>query len=207
MTSTQMSESKEQWRNRKIETRRMRVGDVLPNPRNPKLHPDEQLAPLRDLLGTIGKLDDLKAYYSERAGGHLVFFDGHGRQELDPDETWDVDIYDLTDEEADLALMTFDPVARLARANQQRLDELYASIQQAPPFEMPESIDHLLASVTQLDAQSASQVKAERDATTGAVLGDGLQFRVIVMCESEQQQSTLLERFESEGLQCQALIS
>ena len=32
----------EQWRDRKIETLRMRVGDVLAHPMNPKLHPDTQ---------------------------------------------------------------------------------------------------------------------------------------------------------------------
>ncbi len=75
----------------------MRVGDVLPHPMNPKIHPESQLAPLRGLLETVGKLDSLKAYRSERAGGALVFFDGHGRQSLDPNAEWDVDIYDLTD--------------------------------------------------------------------------------------------------------------
>lgn len=35
----------------------------------------------------------------------------------------------------------------------------------------------------------------------------GMEYRVIVLCESETQQAELLERFESEGLKCQALIS
>lgn len=36
---------------------------------------------------------------------------------------------------------------------------------------------------------------------------DGLTFSVIVRCTSEQQQTELLERFEAEGLKCDALIS
>src|SRR5262245_397945 len=105
----------EKWRDRKIETRRIRVGDVLPHPLNPKIHPKSQLEPLRGLLETVGKLDSLKAYYSEREGGALVFFDGHGRQSLDPEAVWDVDIYDLSDQEADLAVATFDPIGWQSR--------------------------------------------------------------------------------------------
>jgi DNA modification methylase len=123
-----VSKAKSQWKDRKIETVRMRVGDVLPHPMNPKIHPESQLAPLRGLLETVGKLDDLKAYRSERAGGALVFFDGHGRQSLDPDQEWDVDIYDLTDSEADLAVATFDPIGWQAEQSRVKLDELLREV-------------------------------------------------------------------------------
>lgn len=119
---------KAEWRDRKIETRRMRVGDILPHPMNPKIHPEHQMAPLRGLLETVGKLDDLKAYRSERAGGALVFFDGHGRQALDIDAEWDVDIYDLSDAEADLAVATFDPIGWQAEQSRAKLDELLREV-------------------------------------------------------------------------------
>jgi DNA modification methylase len=106
----------------------MRVGDILPHPLNPKIHPEGQLAPLRGLLDTVGKLDDLKAYRSERAGGALVFFDGHGRQALNPDAEWDIDIYDLTDAEADLVVATFDPIGWQAEQSRARLDELLREV-------------------------------------------------------------------------------
>jgi DNA modification methylase len=123
-----VSKEKSQWRDRKIETRRMRVGDVLPHPMNPKIHPEGQMAPLRGLLETVGKLDDLKAYRSERAGGALVFFDGHGRQALDIDAEWDIDIYDLSDNEADLAVATFDPIGWQAEQSRVKLDELLREV-------------------------------------------------------------------------------
>lgn len=34
-----------------------------------------------------------------------------------------------------------------------------------------------------------------------------MEYRIIVQCESEGEQARLLERFESEGIKCQALIS
>lgn len=119
---------KEIWRNRKIETKRMRVGDVLPHPMNPKIHPEKQNAPLRSLLETVGKLDDLKAFYSAEHGGKLMFFDGHGRQSLNPSEEWDIDIYDLTDDEARLAIASFDPIGWEAEQSRERLSLLLQEV-------------------------------------------------------------------------------
>lgn len=50
------------------------------------------------------------------------------------------------------------------------------------------------------------EVNGEGKGDGSAQLGD-MQYRIIVDCESEQQQAELLERFESEGLTCQALMS
>lgn len=121
-------QQKPTWRNRKIETKRMRVGDVLPHPQNTKLHPEKQNAPLRGLLETVGKLDDLKAFYSAEHGGALMFFDGHGRQSLDPNEEWDIDIYDITDDEARLAILSFDPIGYEAVQSRERLDLLLREV-------------------------------------------------------------------------------
>ena len=195
---------KELWRNRKIETKRMRVGDVLPHPMNPKIHGENQLAPLRGLLETVGKLDDLKAYYSERNEGKLTFFDGHGRMSLDPAEEWDVDVYDLTDAEADLAVATFDPIAYQAQMRRERLDELLREVSTGD-----EGLQKLISEMAEKEGLYLSETDAgseSQDADTSSQVG-ALQFRVIIICTSEMQQSELLERFESEGLNCQALIS
>src|SRR5262245_21225337 len=122
----------------------MRVGDILPHPMNPKIHPERQLAPLRGLLDTVGKLDDLKAYRSKRAGGALVFFDGHGRQALDPDAEWDVGIYDLTDGEADLVVATFDPIGWEAEQSRAKLDALLREVSTGS-----ESLQKLLSDIAE----------------------------------------------------------
>jgi site-specific DNA-methyltransferase (adenine-specific) len=57
-----------------------------------------------------------------------VFFDGHGRRELDLDAEWDVDIYDLTDAEADLAVATFDPIGWQAEQSRAQLDALLREV-------------------------------------------------------------------------------
>ncbi|MFN7927117.1 MAG: DNA methylase [Blastocatellia bacterium] len=138
-----------QWRDRKTKTVRMRVGDVLAHPMNPKLHPDVQNTPLRALLDEVGQVDDLKAYYSARNGGKLTFFDGHARQMLDPNQEWNIDVYDLTDEEADLVVLTFDPIGYQATHDARLVHELMAQVQTSnvalQEFLKAQAAQHVLA--------------------------------------------------------------
>ena len=98
---------------RKIE--QMRIGDILDHPLNPKTHPDYQIQAIDASIEEIGKFDNPKAYYSERNGGKLTLFHGHGRKQRDPDDIWEVDIFvDYTDEQADKAILFGDPTVGLA---------------------------------------------------------------------------------------------
>lgn len=156
------------------------------------------MAPLRGLLDTIGKLDDLKAYRSERAGGALVFFDGHGRQALDPDAEWDVDIYDLTDEEADLVVVTFDPIGWEAEQSRVKLDELLREVSTGN-----EALQQLLSDIAEENGLIPGEPQQAEDQT--GVLRD--QWAIVVTLDSEAEQTELLARLTEEGYKCRALIS
>lgn len=117
-----------EWRERLIKIERMPASALLDHPFNPKIHPDSQKEPLAGLLSEVGKVDILKAYLSERNEGALTLWDGHCRRELRPDEMWNVGIYDLTDDEADLLLATFDPIGWQAEQSKQRLESLMDTI-------------------------------------------------------------------------------
>ena len=121
--------AKGKWQDRLIEVKPMRVGDILPHPLNPKHHPMSQTEPLTGLLNQVGKADVLKAYKSQRNGGKLTLWDGHGRQDLNPDEVWQVAVYDMTDDEADLMLASFDEIGFLAQKDRARQDELLQSVE------------------------------------------------------------------------------
>lgn len=117
-----------EWRERLVKIERMPASDLLDHPLNPKIHPDAQKQPLEGLLSEVGKVDILKAYLSERNEGALTLWDGHCRRELRPEEMWNVGIYDLTDDEADLLLATFDPIGWQAEQSKQRLESLMDTI-------------------------------------------------------------------------------
>src|SRR5258707_13027163 len=63
--------------------RRVRSGDLLPNPKNWRRHPQAQRDALRGLLDEIGYADVLLV--RELADGRMMIIDGHLRADIDPD--------------------------------------------------------------------------------------------------------------------------
>ena len=115
-------------RNRIVERRMMRAGDLLDHPHQWRVHTQEQTTAMSDILREVGISSTLKAWRSTRAGGALVTWDGHLRKSLDPDLEWPVDILDITDAEADYLLSVFDPVSAMARADAAALNSLLQSL-------------------------------------------------------------------------------
>ena len=112
--------------NRITEVRKIRLGDIQPNDHNPRKHPDEQRAAYRGILSAIGWAGVPLVYNSERQGG-LTFLDGHMRQDESPDLEADIAVTDLTDDEADLFMLTYDPIGALAQMDGAEIEKLVAS--------------------------------------------------------------------------------
>ncbi len=113
-------------RDRIKELRRVRAGDLKPNPRNWRTHPLGQIDALRDVLTEIGYADALLA--RETPDGSLELIDGHARQSLDPDQTVPVLVLDLDDAEARKLITVLDPLAGMAETNAAALKSLLAEI-------------------------------------------------------------------------------
>jgi LmbE family N-acetylglucosaminyl deacetylase len=113
-------------RNRIVEIREMRLGDIAHNPHNWRGHPEHQRAALNEAMQAVGFAGVPLAYHSERTGT-LTYVDGHARKEELPDHTAKVAITDLNDEEADLLLVTYDTLTGEAEA---KPDELAALLKQ-----------------------------------------------------------------------------
>ena len=102
-------------RDRIKELRRVPARDLIPNPKNWRVHPDSQRAALQGVLDEIGYADAVLA--REVSDGKLILIDGHLRAETTPDQDIPVLIVDLTEEEADLLLAVHDPMAAMAYPN------------------------------------------------------------------------------------------
>lgn len=107
----------------------MRLGDVANNPRNPKTHPARQAEALHGVVREVGWAGVPLAYYSARNGGRLTFVDGHLRAAQFPDATVRVAVTDLDDAEADLLLLTFDPLAQMAEVEKEKAAALFGDVQ------------------------------------------------------------------------------
>lgn len=81
--------------------RRVAGRDLIPNPRNWRTHPPEQIDALKGILAEVGIAGALLARETKRG---VELLDGHARGALDPDVKWPVLILDVTDEEADKSL-------------------------------------------------------------------------------------------------------
>ena len=117
-------------KNRIVEIRKIRLGDVQPNERNPRTHPEDQKIAYRGVLNAIGWAGVPLAYNSERQGG-LTFLDGHMRQIETPDLEAEIAITDLTDDDADLFMLTYDPISALAEMDIDLTADILADLDQA----------------------------------------------------------------------------
>jgi hypothetical protein len=118
-----------QIRDRIIELKRVKASELLPNGRNWRIHPHHQRETFRDLVQEIGFAGAELTYFSERNGGRLTLIDGHMRKEEVGEAEIPCLITDLSDEEADKLLLTYDPLAALAEADAAKLDALLQDMQ------------------------------------------------------------------------------
>ena len=114
-------------RDRIIAFRRVRAGDLIPNPRNWRVHPQSQRDALRGVLDEVGYVDALLA--RELPDGTLELIDGHLRAETTPDSEVPVLVVDLDEAEAAKVLATFDPLSAMAGADAGHLDSLLREVE------------------------------------------------------------------------------
>jgi hypothetical protein len=100
-----------QIRDRIKELRRVPASELIPNPKNWRVHPTAQQDGLRTMLSKVGYADALIARETPEG---LMLVDGHLRAETTPDATVPVLVLDIDEAEADLMLATLDPLASLA---------------------------------------------------------------------------------------------
>jgi len=108
------------------EYKKVRACDLVPHPANWRTHPDIQASALHDLLKEIGFAGAIIARRLE--DGRLQILDGHLRVEQMGKREVGVLVTDLTAEEGEKLLLTYDPVGAQATADQARLEALLASV-------------------------------------------------------------------------------
>jgi hypothetical protein len=149
---------------------------------------------LQALYHEVGFARSLLAY--ELPDGRLKLIDGHLRRDMDPDMEVEVEVLDVTEDEARTPLLSIDPLAALTETQEQlraRLQEL------APPVPDDLRLAWEAAARSAIEALPSEARRTQRDIPE--------QFAVIVTCRDVEQQVELLRRFHQEGLECKALLS
>lgn len=126
-------------RDRTVELRRIRAGDIRPHPDNARRHNEAQRQALDAAMAEIGFAGALVVIESE--GGYLLL-DGHLRlTDMDADERVPAVVLDLSDDEARLFLASYDAIGGMAEYDPVALSRLMAGLN-APP-----ALDALLQSL------------------------------------------------------------
>jgi hypothetical protein len=122
-------------RDRVLRLERVKAGDLVPNAKNWRRHPEGQADALRGVLKDIGYADALLAREVKGKGGKkgLMLIDGHLRAATTPDSIVPVLVLDVTEAEADKLLATLDPLAAMAEADHVALKDLLASVSTEDP--------------------------------------------------------------------------
>src|SRR5205807_697179 len=162
-------------RNRIKAHRRVRAGDLVPHEFNFRTHPDGQRAALEALYREIGFARSLLAY--ELPDGRLKLIDGHLRRDIDPDMEVDVEVLDVSDEEARALLLSIDPLATLAQTQEQ----LHQRLLETTPTISPE-----LKAAWQAAAEATLEKKPEPTKNRPETFAP--QFHVLVICRDEKHQ-------------------
>lgn len=113
-------------RHRIKERRWVKASELVPNPKNYRVHPEAQRDALRGVLTEIGDVDEVLA--RELPDGRLMTIDGHMRTEERGDELIEVGVTDLTEEEADKYLAAKDPLTMMAVHDGEKLRELLGGV-------------------------------------------------------------------------------
>lgn len=186
-----------QIRDRIKELRRVRAGELRPNPRNWRLHPPEQQDALRGLLAEVGYADALLA--RELADGSLMLIDGHLRAETTPDAVVPVLVLDVDEHEADKILLTHDPLAGMAAVSREHLDVLLAEVQTESAV-----VREMLNFLGKPNDANDTNAPAPRPVEPPEVAVPE-SYQVVVECRDELDQQAVFERMRAEGYRCRVL--
>jgi hypothetical protein len=180
-------------RNRIVGHRRVRAGELIPHELNWRRHPPEQRAALLALYDEVGFARSLLAY--ELADGRLQLIDGHLRRDIDPDMLVDVEVLDVTPEEARKLLLSMDSLAGLAESDTAAVAALRQTVDTDAPA---------LADLWRSLAKAEADTNAALDA---AAATPPEQFLILVECRDEPHQVELLQQLQADGIACKPLIS
>ncbi len=148
------------FRDRVVEMRRVKASDLHRHPRNPRKHPASQIAAMKGVYEQVGDAGAVVVYEDE---GRLVILNGHMRSDINKDEEVSVLVTDLTPQEAEVIIATYDEIGKMADTDQAKLDALIDSVS---PENM--AVRSLLADIHSLEIIQAT----EGGQATGGTDGD-----------------------------------
>jgi hypothetical protein len=176
------------------------ISALKPDPRTARKHSPRNIGMVADALNEVGAARSIVIDENNvvLAGNGVLEAAGQAGIErlriieADGDELIAVQRKNLTAEQKQKLALYDNRAGELAMWDEEIIQEMSQSMDLSEFF-YPEELTALLGNAPEEDE-------------TNPQLGD-LAYRIIVDCGSEEEQATLLERFEADGLTCRALMS
>lgn len=172
-----------------------KVADLIPYARNSRTHSDAQVAQIAASIREFGFTNPVLV------DGDNGIIAGHGRvlaaQKLGMKEVPTVELSHLTGAQRRAYVIADNKLALNGGWDHELLKLELGELNVA-------GFDLQLMGFS--ESEIASELGLIEESEAGSELG-GMQYRIIVECESEQHQALLIQQFENEGLTCQPLIS
>jgi len=177
-----------QIKDRIKELRRVRACDLIPNAKNWRVHSNQQKEALTALLTEVGFAGAEIA--RELPDGTLELIDGHARAEIAGDAEVPVLILDVTDEEADKILATYDPIGELADRSEEKLTLLLDEVA-TDSESLAEMLREMLPEVI-VPSENEENVKAETVFEQSVQLKPKREY-IVVICDDASEKDWLNE--------------
>lgn len=174
---------------------RIKASQLKRNQKNWRVHTETQKSALRAILNEVGFAS--ACLVRECKNGTFELIDGHLRADISAEENVPCLVLDVTKSEADKILATFDNVTSLAETNQSVLAELIASVSTDS-----KELQELFDSLSSVCPEMLENIEGEDESH---LLVDT--FSVLIDCQDEAEQITLLKRLSEEGFVCRTWIS
>ncbi len=142
-------------RNRVKELRYVPASQLQPNPKNWRKHPEAQANALRGVLAEVGIASAVLA--RETPEGGLMLIDGHLRTETLHNAEIPVLVLDVSEEEADKILATFDPLGAMAESDADALRALLEDVETGSQ-ELADMLTALAEDAGILDGEDAAEI-------------------------------------------------
>ena len=181
------------FRDRILEFTRVPARELSPNPRNWRTHNDKQQAALAGVLAEIGFAGALLARRLD--DGRLELIDGHLRAATSAKQLVPVLVLDVSEEEADKLLATFDTLSSMAGADGEKLNALLDRIDPSQP-----AVKQVLVELRETASRTGNDHNAPDEVDIPSA------WQVLIECGSEQEQQQLYDRLIDEGLDCRLLM-
>jgi predicted AAA+ superfamily ATPase len=177
-------------RDRIVELRRVRAGDLKINPKNWRVHPEGQRSAVTQMLEDVGFVGALVA---RQKGKSLELLDGHLRADIADDSKVPVVVVDLTDDEADKILATYDPLAGLALTDTGKLDDLLKGITFEENAELRRMLTDLMVKLEKEETESGED---EREVVGMALQPHEHYDFLVVLCTTAQEWNVLCDKLK-----------